>query len=544
MDTLISALTYLENGFSIIPLAKSSKTPCIHSWKKYQSQLPTTEEVKQWFTDNPDANIGIVTGKVSNLVVIDLDSEKAIETFRQHNWFDECGVVKTSRGYHLYFQYPDFEVRNAVKIETDIDIRGEGGYVVAPPSIHESGKQYTWEKRSILTQDPAKLPQAIIQYLQNQNGKTASNNSQPAKDTLDDIFTKGCQEGKRHDAGIRIAGRYFNKGLNETEVLSIMHGWNAKNKPPLPDQDIVQIVENISKHEKEKNSKIDIESFLWDSDRIAKDFVKKLRTPFAGKNLEKLESMMNGGLAGGCIYLLGGVPSAGKTVLINNVADNICLQGQPVLIFSYDDSPMELNNRTLARFSKYKMDTINKQAVDKNNMYGTLPELVKIIPLKYMPDQIYPLEQWPEFIEQIIAKHNRPPVIFIDYLKKLVTRKKNFDERMRIDEITRQLDSISKQYDLPIFAISELNRESYRAGQFITMASFKESGGLEYSASWLGIMASFEEGENNKLIQNWEKAMRNSGNIDLVILKAKRGTGKPGRIGLNINIQKMTVHER
>jgi len=541
MSNLITALHYLENGFSVIPVVRSSKTPCIHSWKKYQSQLPTTEEVKQWFDDDTsDANIAIVTGKISNLVVIDLDSQEAVETFRDKGWFEGAGVVKTCRGYHLYFRCPEFEVRNSAGILPGIDIRGEGGYVIAPPSIHESGVTYTWKERNILTQDPIKLPLEIIQYLKNDKKQDTGT---PAI-VKDDPFINGCRAGKRHDAGMRIIGRLFGKGLNETEVLRIMTDWNARNDPPLPDKDIRQMIHNVAGHESEKNPVIDIQSFLWDRKRIIESDRKKCRTPFAGENLEKLEIMMNGGLVGGCIYLLGGVPSAGKTVLVNNLADNICLQGQPVLIFSYDDSPMELNNRTLARFSNLKMEDINKQALNAD-LYDSLPELVKILSLKYMPDQIYPIEQWPAFVEQIISRHNRPPVIFIDYLKKLVTRKKNFDERMRIDEITRQLDNISKQYDLPIFAISELNRESYRAGQFITMASFKESGGLEYSASWLGILASFEEGgESNKLIQNWESAIRYSGNIDLVILKAKRGTGKPGRIGLNINIQKMTVHER
>ncbi|MCD6151665.1 MAG: hypothetical protein J7J70_08475, partial [Deltaproteobacteria bacterium] len=124
-------------------------------------------------------------------------------------------------------------------------------------------------------------------------------------------------------------------------------------------------------------------------------------------------------------------------------------------------------------------------------------------------------------------------------------REKAADERMRIDEIIKQLDKIAKKYNLPVFAISELNRESYRAGQNIGMASFKESGGLEYSASWLGILASIEEkNKEYKLIQNWKNAISSSGNIDLLILKSKRGTGNTGIIPLTVNTNKMLVVER
>jgi len=162
-----------------------------------------------------------------------------------------------------------------------------------------------------------------------------------------------------------------------------------------------------------------------------------------------------------------------------------------------------------------------------------------------MPSENYKIELWPKLIEQIIEKHDKQPVIFIDYLKKLVTKKRAADERMRIDEIVKKLDDVAKKYDLPVFAISELNRESYRGGQSISMASLKESGELEYGASWLGILASFEEKNGEyRVIKNWQSAMRCSGNIDLVILKTKRGTGEVSQVPLNINTKKMTVVER
>ena len=111
------------------------KIPLI-SWKDYQSRLPTEDEVEKWFTNWPDANIGIVTGEFPDLVVFDLDSEHAVQYAEGKGGFPETVKVKTGKGYHLYMQHPGFEIRNNVNKRLDIDIRADGGYIVAPPSVH------------------------------------------------------------------------------------------------------------------------------------------------------------------------------------------------------------------------------------------------------------------------------------------------------------------------------------------------------------------------------------------------------------------------
>ena len=113
----------------------------ITKWKEYQSKLPTEDEVRDWFTTWPDANIGIVTGAVSNLVVFDLDSEHAVQYADDRGGFPDTPKVKTGKGYHIYSQHPGFEIKNSVNKRLDLDIRADGGYVVAPPSVHGSGRR-------------------------------------------------------------------------------------------------------------------------------------------------------------------------------------------------------------------------------------------------------------------------------------------------------------------------------------------------------------------------------------------------------------------
>jgi hypothetical protein len=74
------------------------KTPCIIGWKEFQNRLPTEQEVSGWFDENPDANVAIITGKISNLVVFDLDSQDAVDYAENEGGFPDSVKVKTGKG--------------------------------------------------------------------------------------------------------------------------------------------------------------------------------------------------------------------------------------------------------------------------------------------------------------------------------------------------------------------------------------------------------------------------------------------------------------
>jgi hypothetical protein len=206
MSNLEEALAYLQKGLSVIPLwspslletdppkryteevsrirqdesiandekekrlrtlmIRTCKQPTVN-WSEYQNRLPTKEEVTERFSQYPSANIGIVTGKISDLVVFDLDSQKAEEFANSEGGFPDTARVKTGKGYHLYMKHPGFEIRNQVNKDLEIDIRAEGGYAVAPPSVHGTGSAYKWvEGSSIFQIDPAHCLPWMIDYLQ------------------------------------------------------------------------------------------------------------------------------------------------------------------------------------------------------------------------------------------------------------------------------------------------------------------------------------------------------------------------------------------
>lgn len=132
------AKRYIEHGFSTIPLKPRSKEPCV-SWKEYQSRLPSKDELNKWrvFWEK-GGNLGVICGKVSgNLVVIDLDSPRMFNNFStEYPELTKTWITRTGKGFHIWLRCKDTRSYGMV--------RGEGLYIVVPPSIHPSGVKYVF----------------------------------------------------------------------------------------------------------------------------------------------------------------------------------------------------------------------------------------------------------------------------------------------------------------------------------------------------------------------------------------------------------------
>ncbi len=132
------ARQYVALGLSVIPLRARDKRPA-RAWEEFQKRVVTDPEIASWQWPN----IGIVTGAVSGVIVLDVDSADG-EAELTRNGVPETPCAKTSNGRHLYFKHPGGTVSNFVKRLPGLDLRGDGGYVVAPPSTHPSGAVYSW----------------------------------------------------------------------------------------------------------------------------------------------------------------------------------------------------------------------------------------------------------------------------------------------------------------------------------------------------------------------------------------------------------------
>lgn len=135
-------------GYSLVPLQAKGKKASV-PWTQYQHVKPTVAEIKDWLAAFPDCNPGVITGKLSRVIVLDIDGDDAIASLlaaKLH--LPDTAVVRTARGWHYYFQYPELQegqrIVTKAGVMLGIDSRGDGGYVVGPGSIHETGAIYEW----------------------------------------------------------------------------------------------------------------------------------------------------------------------------------------------------------------------------------------------------------------------------------------------------------------------------------------------------------------------------------------------------------------
>lgn len=137
-EFMTAALGYAAQGLHVFPVKPKAKAPLTKNGFKDASI--DTAKIIEWWTQWPDANIGIATGKVSGLFVVDIDGEYPSD------WpsLPPATVVKTGRGFHHYYEYPQGQdIPSKTKLnKQSVDIQSDGKYVVAPPSIHPTGGRY------------------------------------------------------------------------------------------------------------------------------------------------------------------------------------------------------------------------------------------------------------------------------------------------------------------------------------------------------------------------------------------------------------------
>lgn len=149
-NLLEAALNYVADGRSVVPV--KNKLPALPKWKAYQYRYASCEELKRWFGSGRTSGLAIVTGAGSNLVVIDIDGDyqAGLDLLRAENVVlppeDQLVRVASGKGHHLWFEHPGIPISTTVDVLTaagvKIDVRGDGGYIVSPPSVHENGLHY------------------------------------------------------------------------------------------------------------------------------------------------------------------------------------------------------------------------------------------------------------------------------------------------------------------------------------------------------------------------------------------------------------------
>lgn len=235
---LAEALLYLERGWSIVPLAQETKYPLV-SWKPYQTSRAPIALVEAWFKAWPTASIGIITGAISGCAVVDLDGEKGLA---HQGRLPETAIVKTGRGLHYYFQYGGQPVENRVDLFPGMDLRGDGGLVAAPPSLHKNGTRYTWLNDAPL----APLPDWVREACMNMRSKCRYEPGSPPRYTPGPMNDTPILEGRRHQH-LWTTGRQARwYGAVPNQIERLLWKENATRcMPPLDDDEVRTIIRNV-----------------------------------------------------------------------------------------------------------------------------------------------------------------------------------------------------------------------------------------------------------------------------------------------------------
>ncbi len=336
MTTLLNAaLAYHRRGWSVFPLKfkgsiEDQKRPLIDSWDPYKTTPADEKQIRAWWARWPQANIALVTGTVSGLVVLDLDGPNAVALLHGQNvYLPKTAAVQTGKGYHALYRHPGVSVPNRAALLSDgngsqVDGRGDGGYVVAPPSVHGTGRVYQW----VVHPDEvlAEMPPALLALVTGPAGGTTSG---PEDGKWVEEVMAGVPEGQRNETAARLAGYWLRVTHGDGEAtLRAMRLWSDRCTPPMDPKELHTVVESIRKreaakeqHETGKNlSRIPV----IDGPQWADELRDTL--PRRGVSVDLPGLSIIDGLVSGDFIVLAGRPGMGKSTYAAQLCVEACLR--------------------------------------------------------------------------------------------------------------------------------------------------------------------------------------------------------------------------
>ncbi len=237
-----TALRCAERGWYVFPCRVGSKQPATARGLLDATRDP--RQIERWWTGTPGTNLAVRTGEPSSLVVLDVDGEEGADSLHEleqkHGRLPMTASVVTPRGgQHFYFQHPGVEVRNTAGTVGDgLDVRGDGGYVLVPPSI-VNGRCYEVDEQSALAPMPVWLTP----------DSTSSEHAQPS-DVWTSMVRDGAGEGSRNVSMARLVGHLLRRYVDVDLVAEVAHLVNGQRwRPPLEPAEVDRIIDSLARVE-------------------------------------------------------------------------------------------------------------------------------------------------------------------------------------------------------------------------------------------------------------------------------------------------------
>lgn len=294
------------------------------------------------------------------------------------------------------------------------------------------------------------------------------------------------------DADITLGFKDANEALVGDRDTFIQTVLNARNN-------VLALLEE--KRQKEEQAYYQTSAVNGLTEFIA-DIERRHNKDCVSTGFQNLDDILDGGFYPG-LYIIGAISSLGKTTFALQVADNAAKKGQDVLVFSLEMGKQELIAKSISRLSFQKCrswgsdldfatttrNLLNGKSLNSKERVDFLNECIKSY-ADYAGRIFYHIgigDIGVEKIKAVIARHirvtGRKPLVIIDYLQIIAPFDMRATDKQNTDKAVVELKRASRDYDVPIFAISSFNRENYTSP--VNIASFKESGAIEYTSDVL-----------------------------------------------------------
>lgn len=438
------ALNYaLEWGWAVMPLhsiAADGVCTCGDASCKNAGKHPRTkhglkdatkdaDQIKAWWQQWPEANIGIATGPISGIVVVDVDSDKGanhadlIIGSLGHTILSTVRV-KTGGGMHYYYKYPSVSVKNSnSKLGSFIDTRGDGGYVVAPPSLHASGWRYDFIGKITTLLD---FPQEWIDKLNTQtvssppNGNGNHSTANRVNTSNGGIFVPPpnpglvvpdeINQGNRNHEMTKVAGALRDKGLSEGAIFAALAVENQRIcKPPLDDKELHQIARSVSRYKPKQTLNQTADPDDADIDNTLRVFgYKEFREQiFEPKEILAFHIGM------GDLAMLSGGTNTGKSTLLRNVL--MCAAaGRPFMPFYEGHRPIKTVYFDLETDAEdLQHDTGIMEMVFTPAEMSTLEENLIMVPKGILHGELFQFNTHENFVKELIIQ-NKIELVVVD----------------------------------------------------------------------------------------------------------------------------------
>ena len=443
VSNLQYALGYAKLGWAVFPC--NGKIPACG--QGFKDATTDTNMLIKWWTINPDYNIGIATGKVSGIVVLDIDKPDL-----EYKGLKTPNSKTGGGGRHYFFKYNE-KVKTCVGLFDKVDVRADGGYVIVPPS--ETDGIYEW------VDSPTKVKLAEApEYMVKEEKKLA------------DPIPEKIPQGQRNEILTSLAGSMRRRGASPGAIYLALSEENKKCDPPLPETHLKVIADSVGRYTPEQEIVVDKDKDYWDWEAYVDESMEVKSKMDASKvceyHIPYLQDALTG-IAPSELVVIGADAGSGKTKLAMDIGLHNASKGKRVALFALEGDRYEIAHREIYRRMCIALRKQGRSTPTYNQyIFNTCPECADVEAMvcervkKDYQDRLLiytrrnPLDKH-SVVKHLAAIHDEVDMVIIDHLH-------YFEflsglEHSEITDIMKQVKMLTDKYRIPIVLVSHLRKK-------------------------------------------------------------------------------------